>query len=91
MVYDRHGIYVWRAGEDDRAEKVPVAIGRRQDGRVEILTGVDVGDWVITAGTNKALAGMKLHFARTLPAPAATAPPPAAGRPGDRAPATTRR
>ena len=69
MVYDRHGIYVWRASEDDRAEKVPVTIGQRQDGRVEILSGVAPGDWVITAGTNKAMAGMKLKFARTSAAP----------------------
>lgn len=69
MVYDRHGIYVWRAAEDDRAEKVPVTIGQRQDGRVEILSGVAPGDWVVTAGTNKAMAGMKLSFQRTPPTP----------------------
>lgn len=65
MVYDRHGIYVWRAGDEDRAEKVPVTIGQRQDGRVEILDGISPGDWVITAGTNKAMAGTTLKFART--------------------------
>lgn len=72
MVYDRHGIYVWRAGEEDLAEKVPVTIGQRQDGRVEILSGVAPGDWVITAGTNKAMAGMKLSFPRPPP----ISPPP---------------
>lgn len=64
MVYDRHGIYVWKAGEDDLAEKVPVTIGQRQEGRVEILTGVSTGDWVVTAGTNKAMSGVKLDFER---------------------------
>ena len=69
MVYDRHGIYVWKAGEDDLAVKVPVTIGQRQEGRVEILSGVAAGDWVVTAGTNKAMSGVKLQFDRDAAAP----------------------
>jgi membrane fusion protein (multidrug efflux system) len=60
MVYDRHGIYVWRVTQDLRAEKVPVEIGLRQAGRVQVLVGLAVGDRVISAGTNKVMAGKRL-------------------------------
>jgi membrane fusion protein (multidrug efflux system) len=60
MVYDRHGIYVWRVTQDLRAEKVPVEIGLRQAGRVQVLAGLVAGDRVISAGTNKVMAGKRL-------------------------------
>jgi len=60
VVYDRHGIYVWRATEDLRAEKVPIEIGLRQAGRVQVLAGLAAGDRVISAGTNKVMAGKRL-------------------------------
>lgn len=62
MVYDRHGIYVWREDEDGKARKVPVVIGFRQGGRVEVVEGVAIGDRVIVAGTHKVLAGSLLDF-----------------------------
>jgi len=64
MVYDRNGVYVWRASEDGSAEKVPVEIGLRQDGRVEVRSGIEVGDWIVSAGTNKVLAGKTLRFSK---------------------------
>jgi membrane fusion protein (multidrug efflux system) len=57
MVYDRNGTYVWRVDSDDRAHKVPVEIGIRQRGRVEILSGLESMDRVISAGVNKVMAG----------------------------------
>ncbi len=57
LVYDRHGIYVWRVDPDGRAEKVPVEMGIRQKGRVEILVGLEAQDRVISAGVNKVRAG----------------------------------
>ncbi len=63
MIYDRHGTYVWRADEEGKAQKVPVKIGVRQGGRVEILTGVRSGDRIIVAGTHKVLAGSLLDYA----------------------------
>jgi membrane fusion protein (multidrug efflux system) len=64
MVYDRHGTYVWRVDAEQQAEKVPVEIGRRQGGRVEIVGGIAAGDWIISAGTNKVLAGKRVSFPR---------------------------
>jgi hypothetical protein len=33
------------------------------------LSGVAAGDWVVTAGTNKAMSGVKLQFDRDAAAP----------------------
>ncbi len=57
MVYDRNGTYVWRVDADDIAEKIPVEIGIRQEGRVEILSGLEPHDRVVSAGINKVSAG----------------------------------
>jgi membrane fusion protein (multidrug efflux system) len=67
MVYDRHGTYVWRIDAGDRAEKVPVEIGVRREGHVEILAGVGAGDRVISAGVNKVMAGALVDVRPPVP------------------------
>lgn len=62
MVYDRHGTYVWRVTGENRAQKVPVEIGLRPAGRVQVLAGLAAGDRVVSAGTNKVMAGKRLAF-----------------------------
>ena len=57
LIYDRNGTYLWRVDEDNHAEKIPIEIGLRQAGHVEILHGVAAGDRVVSAGTNKVRAG----------------------------------
>jgi membrane fusion protein (multidrug efflux system) len=64
MVYDRNGSYVWRVAEGDVAEKVPVRIGLRSGGTVEIVEGLRAGDAVISAGTHKVIAGRKLRLVK---------------------------
>jgi membrane fusion protein (multidrug efflux system) len=61
MIYDRHGTYVWRMIDDEVAEKVPVEIGLRTDGVVEIVSGISPGDAVVSAGTHKVMAEKKLR------------------------------
>ena len=61
IVYDRHGSYVWRITESDLAEKIPVEIGLRQRGRVEIVRGIRAGDRIVSAGTNKLMAGSRVE------------------------------
>ncbi len=61
IVYDRHGIYVWREGEGSQAEKVPVSLGIRQEGRVEVTEGLGAGDVIVAAGTHKVMAGSLLR------------------------------
>lgn len=60
MIYDRSGTYLWRMIEEDRAEKVPVEIGIRTGGGVEILRGISPGDVVVSAGTHKVMVGKTL-------------------------------
>jgi membrane fusion protein (multidrug efflux system) len=64
MVYDRNGSYVWRVAEGDVAEKVPVRIGLRSGGTVEIVEGLRTGDAVISAGTHKVIAGRRLRLVK---------------------------
>ncbi len=67
LVYDRNGTYVWRLTEESTAEKIPVDIGLRKDGQVEILRGVSAGDQVVSAGTHKVMAGKELRIAPLPP------------------------
>ncbi|MDJ0868598.1 MAG: efflux RND transporter periplasmic adaptor subunit [Myxococcota bacterium] len=84
VVSDREGPFVWRIDADDEAERVPVELGARAGGRVEIRTGVREGDRVVTAGTHKLREG---SVVRSVEAPAVAdsepdAPPSAAAPSG---------
>ena len=68
MVYDRNGTYVWRMGAEGLAEKVPVGIGLRQHGIVEITSGLEPGDQIVAAGVHKVMAGQKLEAAEPMAA-----------------------
>jgi membrane fusion protein (multidrug efflux system) len=70
VVYDRHGVFVWRADEDGKAEKIPIELGIRQAGRVEVKSGLAVGDRVVSAGTHKLSAGTPIHDIRDATQPA---------------------
>lgn len=63
VVYDAGGAFVWRLGADDRAERASVVLGGRRDGRVEVEEGLAAGDRVVSAGTNKVLAGRPVRVA----------------------------
>ncbi|MEN8180936.1 MAG: efflux RND transporter periplasmic adaptor subunit [Myxococcota bacterium] len=69
VVHDVDGIYVWRVGDDDAAERVPVVVGLHVDGRVEVREGLQAGDEIVTAGTHKLQEGAAIERA--------TPPPPA--------------
>ena len=56
VVYGRDGTFVWRV-VDNRAEQVPVELGIRLPGRVELRSGVQAGDRVVSAGTHKVRPG----------------------------------
>ena len=61
IVYDRNGTYIWRITEDDLAEKIPVKIGLRRSGTVEVVSGIADGDRVVSAGTHKVMAGGRVN------------------------------
>jgi membrane fusion protein (multidrug efflux system) len=60
VVFDRQGTYVWRL-RDEVAERVPIEIGLRKNGRVEVTLGLTAGDTIVTAGTHKVVEGRKLR------------------------------
>jgi membrane fusion protein (multidrug efflux system) len=61
LIYDRNGTYLWRVDDEDHAEKIPIEIGLRQAGKVEILKGIAAGDRIVSAGTNKVRAGSEIN------------------------------
>ncbi len=79
IVYDRVGSFVWRVAQGEVAERVPVDLGVRQAGRVEITQGLSPGDRVVVAGTHKVTVGATL---KSPPARAADGADPA-GREGE--------
>ncbi|NWH08016.1 MAG: efflux RND transporter periplasmic adaptor subunit [Alphaproteobacteria bacterium] len=58
--------FAFRLDADLKAERVEVRTGARKPGYVEILSGLDVGDLVVTEGTNKVRPGITVKLA---PAP----------------------
>ncbi len=70
LVYGLEGTSVWRLDAEDRAHRVPVDLGIRQEGRVEIRRGLDPGDRIVSAGVHKVQPGAVVR---------AMEPPPAAG------------
>jgi membrane fusion protein (multidrug efflux system) len=65
VVYGGEGTYVWRVVED-KAVRVPVELGIRQPGRVELRSGVRAGDRIITAGTHKVRPGSVVRDVASL-------------------------
>jgi membrane fusion protein (multidrug efflux system) len=60
VVFDRQGTYVWKLLEGDVATRVPVELGLRQKGRVEVTLGLQPGDRIVTAGAHKVSEGKKV-------------------------------
>lgn len=60
--------------EDGKAAMRPVVLGLRTGGRAEILSGVQAGDRVITAGVQKIGPGAPVMAINLMPPPGATAP-----------------
>jgi membrane fusion protein (multidrug efflux system) len=76
LVIDPEGTYVWRVDAEDHAERVPIEIGAREPGRVEVRAGLRAGDRVVVAGAHKVRAGDKVK-----PVPAVVGGPPPAATP----------
>jgi membrane fusion protein (multidrug efflux system) len=71
IVPQRDGHFVYRV-LDGKAVRTPVTLGLRQAGRVEILSGLSAGEWVVTAGHLKLADGKPVSVIET-PAPATAA------------------
>ena len=58
--------FVFRVDSENRVERVPVRIGGRRPGRVEILAGLEDGDRVVVEGTTRVRPGSQVEV-RTEP------------------------
>ncbi len=80
IAYDANGPFVWRVTPEQTVERVPVTLGLRQAGRVEIADGLVPGERIVTAGTHKVNPGAVVQAAEPVPAlPGATAGPGGSG------------
>jgi membrane fusion protein (multidrug efflux system) len=82
LVTTPEGNFVWRVGAGDEAERVPVEVGMREPGRVELKSGLSPGDRIVTAGTHKLRPGAKVKPVPALAAEAPAVAPSAAVTPG---------
>jgi membrane fusion protein, multidrug efflux system len=61
--------FVWRVGQDDKAEKIAVALGARLTGTVEVREGLAAGERVVLEGQSQLRPGRSVRAVDT-PAPA---------------------
>jgi membrane fusion protein (multidrug efflux system) len=61
IVYGSTGTFVWRVDDKQVAATADVEVGVRQDGVVEIRSGLKAGDVVVVAGTNKLAPGVTVE------------------------------
>jgi membrane fusion protein (multidrug efflux system) len=64
-IRDRKHVYV--VGEDGRAQRVEIQIGRRRPGSVEVLSGLERGDQVIAEGTHRVRPGSVVRAVKAEP------------------------
>jgi membrane fusion protein (multidrug efflux system) len=76
--------FVFRVGADDTVDQVPVTLGARRPGAVEILDGLKTGDRIVVEGIVKLKPGAKIIDAASQGRPGAAAQ-------GARSPATSQR
>jgi membrane fusion protein (multidrug efflux system) len=63
VLVDQTGPFVWRIGSDGKAMRAPVEIGLRKAARVEITSGLEAGDRIVSAGTSKVTEGAEVAVA----------------------------
>ena len=60
VVFDRNGTYVWKIDDESVATRIPIEVGLRKHGQVEVTLGLAPGDVIVTAGTHKVSEGKKV-------------------------------
>ena len=66
--------YVFRATANDAVDKVPVKLGSRREGAVEVASGLRAGDRIVVEGTVKLHPGSRIAEAKDAAPAAASAP-----------------
>jgi membrane fusion protein (multidrug efflux system) len=67
VLVDQSGSFVWRVDAGGKAMRAPVEIGLRKAARVEITSGLEPGDRIVSAGTQKVTEGAEVTIAGTAP------------------------
>ena len=62
VIPELQGYKVFVVGADNKAEERSVEIGTRTDTHVQIMSGLEVGDLVLTTGVLQARTGTPLEF-----------------------------
>jgi membrane fusion protein (multidrug efflux system) len=57
VAYDAKGPFAWRVNSDNVAERAALELGVRRGGKVQVLSGLEVGDRIVWAGTHKVIPG----------------------------------
>ncbi len=70
ILVDQTGSFVWRIDGDGKAARAPIEIGLRKAARVEITSGLEPGDRIVSAGTQKVTEGGAVVIAGQPPAAA---------------------
>ena len=70
--------FVWRVKGDGTVERVPIQVGERRAGQVEVLRGLDAGDRIVVDGTGKLRPGLQVSDAAGGDAPVQPKAEPAA-------------
>jgi len=63
IAYDATGPYVWRLDPENVAQRVPVSLGTRREGRIEVVRGLATGERIVASGTHKVTQGQPVVIA----------------------------
>ncbi|MEB2286230.1 MAG: hypothetical protein B6D46_11495 [Polyangiaceae bacterium UTPRO1] len=72
VVYGSNGTFVWKVDAAQKVAPADVALGARRDGIVEVTRGLQAGDVVVVAGTNKLAPGIAVEAVTAAPEPTAS-------------------
>jgi multidrug efflux pump subunit AcrA (membrane-fusion protein) len=61
VALDRQGSYLWKVDDADRVSRLPIEIGLRERGIVEVVQGLPAGTRIISAGTHKVFEGAQIE------------------------------
>ena len=61
IIFEGDKKFIYKISEDNLANKIEVKTGIRQEGNLEIISGIKVGDKIIKEGLNKIRPGLKIR------------------------------
>jgi membrane fusion protein (multidrug efflux system) len=61
VALDEQGPYLWKVDDEDRVSRLPIEIGLRERGIVEVVQGLPAGTRIVSAGTHKVSEGSRVE------------------------------